>query len=160
MFQGTNFNPLSPHGERRVETVTRMACNGISIHSPRMGRDRADFIGLLLATTFQSTLPAWGETLLPYSPMDGVEFQSTLPAWGETGFRGAGCRRRPYFNPLSPHGERPNVGGCSGRGRDFNPLSPHGERHRVQKILSHHHRFQSTLPAWGETSPPRRSRRP
>ena len=33
----------------------------ISIHSPRMGRDTKATINYLLST-FQSTLPAWGET--------------------------------------------------------------------------------------------------
>ena len=34
----------------------------ISIHSPRMGRDRLSEINRLLDSKFQSTLPAWGET--------------------------------------------------------------------------------------------------
>ena len=38
----------------------------ISIHSPRMGRDSGDFDGSVEAMTFQSTLPAWGETQLKY----------------------------------------------------------------------------------------------
>ena len=79
----------------------------ISIHSPRMGRDRN--LGRLLRARqgFQSTLPAWGETIcsrvmdfdmLNFNPLsphgerrdpDSVvlparRFQSTLPAWGET----------------------------------------------------------------------------
>ena len=34
---------------------------------------------------FQSTLPAWGETIeLNGKEIDASEFQSTLPAWGET----------------------------------------------------------------------------
>ena len=34
-----DFNPLSPHGERRDEVARKMTENLISIHSPRMGRD-------------------------------------------------------------------------------------------------------------------------
>ena len=78
-----------------------------------------------------------------------------------------------YFNPLSPHGERPCSGFCSRPPLDFNPLSPHGERQNVVLVLyftqnfnplsPHGERllkkikksidikFQSTLPAWGET---------
>ena len=33
----------------------------------------------------------------------------------------------------------------------FNPLSPHGERQSWSVPLRRHRRFQSTLPAWGET---------
>ena len=79
----------------------------ISIHSPRMGRD----IDLLLATTrgkFQSTLPAWGETVLLYRCSKEEQFQSTLPAWGETGLCDLHAGHVFNFNPLSPHGERHN----------------------------------------------------
>ena len=79
----SDFNPLSPHGERPI----------------------FDFFQIFLKT-FQSTLPAWGETpsgsipsygdlISIHSPRMGrdwmtmaesasVGFQSTLPAWGET----------------------------------------------------------------------------
>ena len=58
----TNFNPLSPHGERRIAAAT--SCNGLR---------------------FQSTLPAWGETFpAPQTALRINPFQSTLSAWGET----------------------------------------------------------------------------
>ena len=101
----------------------------ISIHSPRMGRDRGG----------------------------GAEAGSDAD-----------------FNPLSPHGERhgmaepggdadaisihsPRMGrddGGGGRGEannHFNPLSPHGERLGTGGTAGTADRFQSTLPAWGET---------
>ena len=79
------------------------------------------------------------------------------------------------FNPLSPHGERhgaPERGALHhlisihsprmGRdldilrqhhgGRNFNPLSPHGERRLALVMEDLVKLFQSTLPAWGETS--------
>ncbi len=125
----SDFNPLSPHGERPVyrakdgkydefqstlpawgETGARGRRGkraGISIHSPRMGRDRRKSAGACCRLSFQSTLPAWGETLpLPRS----------LPV---------------------PH--------------HFNPLSPHGERRKAAEKASTQVLFQSTLPAWGET---------
>ena len=34
-----DFNPLSPHGERRADDRARVLALLISIHSPRMGRD-------------------------------------------------------------------------------------------------------------------------
>ena len=56
-----DFNPLSPHGERRL-------------HHGRF----------IEANQFQSTLPAWGETRSSWARRRTSGFQSTLPAWGET----------------------------------------------------------------------------
>ena len=145
----------------------------ISIHSPRMGRDpdklypvyqRQQFqstlpawgettrlIIIIIISLFQSTLPAWGETCSGFSTPSMGEFQSTLPAWGET--------HTPYNNnnnkPISIHS--PRMGRdqprppCLAAIADFNPLSPHGERPVLVPVLPPHSRFQSTLPAWGET---------
>ena len=41
------FNPLSPHGERRFVLLRPASHRGISIHSPRMGRDLAEIDQLL-----------------------------------------------------------------------------------------------------------------
>ena len=56
----------------------------ISIHSPRMGRD-----------VHPARPGAWH-----------YQFQSTLPAWGETIVKDDALSIHQYFNPLSPHGER------------------------------------------------------
>ena len=79
----------------------------ISIHSPRMGRDPNVALVYVQYHAFQSTLPAWGETLTVLRPLTWVIFQSTLPAWGETRFQRYVEKCTQYFNPLSPHGERP-----------------------------------------------------
>ena len=147
-----NFNPRSPHGERR----------------------RAKFASQS-RSRFQSTLPARGATpsaapappesayFNPRSPHGerhkaraeqkrAAQFQSTLPARGATGRRKPSGSREPaisihaprtgsderlttwsathpYFNPRSPHGERRDTYflGCL-YAWDFNPRSPHGER--------------------------------
>ena len=83
MPYAVHFNPRSPHGERRAEKAKGYA-----------------------AITFQSTLPAWGATLLDITPM----------RWA--------CD----FNPRSPHGERHQQGIPRMFSRNFNPRSPHGER--------------------------------
>ena len=87
-----------------------MFANGmeISIHSPRVGRDEDGLYTVKVRIQFQSTRPAWGETLKSaafsrrfsisiHSPRVGRDviplhtvvmqslFQSTRPAWGETG---------------------------------------------------------------------------
>ena len=56
-----NFNPRSPHGERR-KLLKKVS----------------------LVILFQSTLPAWGATITGDSLEKVKEFQSTLPAWGAT----------------------------------------------------------------------------
>ena len=123
---------------------------------------------------FQSTLPAWGATLLLDSLMYISEvFQSTLPAWGAT----LGRIQRPriipisihaprvgsdpcvaalggilrHFNPRSPRGERPTRKVGPESPMDFNPRSPRGERPIPVSSFISNPLFQSTLPAWGAT---------
>ena len=84
-FRSFDFNPRSPHGERRVLAVPGFLRLGISTHAPRTGSD----------------------VYLPYPASFALAFQPTLPA------RGATCSSQQlpfapaYFNPRSPHGERP-----------------------------------------------------
>ena len=92
-----------------------------------MGRDP---IAPFRATpaVFQSTLPAWGETVLTVQVVQGAHISIHSPRMGRDWSR---CRRPSapnYFNPLSPHGERPMQGVFHRGIVDFNPLSPHGER--------------------------------
>ena len=137
-----------------------------------MGRDLALFRARLYTNIFQSTLPAWGETLRRLTVALVTAFQSTLPAWGETSVgvftaptttisihsprmgrdysHAAQLHARSHFNPLSPHGER-LVAPCSPlKGQIFQSTLPAwgetgGKRTETWK------KFQSTLPAWGET---------
>ncbi len=57
------FNPRSPHGERPggAEDVESKAY--ISIHAPRTGSDRTEEVTQISRELFQSTLPARGATL-------------------------------------------------------------------------------------------------
>ena len=81
--QAANFNPRSPHGERRSRSARRTVC-----------------------PQFQSTLPARGATILSCDwAYFAALFQSTLPARGAT-TPSWSCHRHRYFNPRSPHGER------------------------------------------------------
>ena len=119
---------------------------------------------------FQSTLPAWGETVPAFlhdglewisihSPRMGrdekgvgrmgheLEFQSTLPAWGETRLGWLSLAGAYYFNPLSPHGERRShsppapIWTCN-----FNPLSPHGERQDRLALMQRRKDFNPLSP--------------
>ena len=103
-----NFNPLSPHGERQHQLLTKRLEHSISIHSPRMGRDLAQRGVRQLTSEISIHSPrmgrdatgiSWGLELGQisiHSPRMGRDyesysklitysiFQSTLPAWGET----------------------------------------------------------------------------
>ena len=131
----------------------RRGRRSISIHSPRMGRDASLVSRALVIVPFQSTLPAWGETVIgggqqghPYrisihSPRMGrdraglsvchgwVSFQSTLPAWGETTSITLVLFARSFQSTLPAWGE--TVADINADGQIV---------------------FQSTLPAWGETT--------
>ena len=151
--QDVGFQSTLPAWGETNEYAQQTSDAEISIHSPRMGRDAPLVFCSTRSTSFQSTLPAWGET-----------------------WRKRSAPMTTNFNPLSPHGERrsPRQSGKAPAGH-FNPLSPHGERRPVWTrcesrwtISIHSPRmgrdllgdcagkrdqiFQSTLPAWGETS--------
>ena len=149
-----DFNPRSPHGERR-----------------RANR----FAGYI--TRFQSTLPARGATrrrgadgvlgdISIHAPRTGSDaiaagktlekaiFQSTLPARGATKRRGAGGN----LGSISIHAPRTGSDFITGKRVDadgyFNPRSPHGERPKRRRKSVPAKSFQSTLPARGATGEP------
>ena len=103
----------------------------ISIHSPRMGRDR---------TKGNRTLVLY---ISIHSPRMGRD--NALPPF---------VKYYTNFNPLSPHGERRKFVPIRPVQGDFNPLSPHGERLPSSDCNPLSRQFQSTLPAWGETGMP------
>ena len=145
-----DFNPLSPHGERpkRVSTVL---ISIISIHSPRMGRDRARESAHGQRAHFNPLSPHGERPITPAARSSGPYFNPLSPH-GERHHRGDVQTQARDFNPLSPHGERPSWGARFGHGNtDFNPLSPHGERPKHVIVVKLGMQFQSTLPAWGET---------
>jgi len=158
-FQNLGWTEVSIHSPRMGRDNTRKCiCKyiSVSIHSPRMGRD-AFPDHLHGVAWFQSTLPAWGETLLVKMFRLFARFQSTLPAWGETWRRCSDYRATISFQSTLPawgetRGHLPSV-----RIMSFNPLSPHGERPVVTLTGLMAVKFQSTLPAWGETRPPSRA---
>ena len=122
-----DFNPRSPHGERRTQVMTTSSSLTFQSTLPARGatmkQERASRICL-----FQSTLPARGATVSSNSIIKTKTFQSTLPARGATSEKWPfGCgvwisihaprtgsdarsstavRKLKYFNPRSPHGER------------------------------------------------------
>ena len=126
-----HFNPRSPHGERRIP-YNKLDCQAfvISTHAPRTGSDARLIEKRIHEGQFQPTLPARGAT----------RTTTRLKRWSND------------FNPRSPHGERREVSKrlC---GHDyFNPRSPHGERHIMTNSSMDSSSFQPTLPARGATA--------
>ena len=147
-----NFNPRSPHGERRRAASQSRQPPAISIHAPRTGSDTAqhpdsprgghfnprsphgerraiEAADDLVEWAFQSTLPARGATSCGLSNNIQDAFQSTLPARGVTSDGARRCRRCSGFQSTLP-----------ARGATSRSL-----------LRYENNTFQSTLPARGAT---------
>ena len=85
------FNPRSPHGERRRRTMPGGAAIFISIHAPRTGSDHARCDALPVA--------------------DGISIHA--PRTGSDSTAGNCHPVEDNFNPRSPHGERPARKSCT-----------------------------------------------
>ena len=107
----------------------------ISIHAPRVGRDR----GL-----------GWGK---PHS----VVFQSTRPVWGATTRYCNYSKGKFDFNPRAPCGARPLNSFRNKCLFNFNPRAPCGARRKAGIIVEQVKEFQSTRPVWGATRKSNRS---
>ena len=125
-----DFNPRSPHGERR-----------------RNARDS------FFDSPFQSTLPARGATGMGLTSPPSVAISIHAPRTGSDSDLCCGFIRYA----ISIHAPRTGsdaLGGKSGLiSADFNPRSPHGERRLSPFSICSTISFQSTLPARGATSP-------
>ena len=125
-----NFNPRSPHGERRPCAVQVRVAVFISIHAPRTGSDCKGF-GLRSPVEDFNPRSPHGERrrAVVVAVFFLQTFQSTLPARGATICERCNRARNVYFNPRSPH----------------------GERHAFSNYWDSTRKFQSTLPARGAT---------
>ena len=123
-----DFNPRSPHGERRSVGSEVGWLVDISIHAPRTGSD-GDELDMERCDTISIHAPRTGSdvwkrmqwrsvSISIHAPRTGSDagqprqngetkvFQSTLPARGATSFPSINSAVEIYFNPRSPHGER------------------------------------------------------
>ena len=128
LYSCFDFNPRSPHGERRIVLWMLFTLQKFQSTLPARGATAAKPIHDQMVV-FQSTLPARGATCRSKKILlQRWIFQSTLPARGATA---GGCnnpRLAHDFNPRSPHGERRFQIKQRASPRNFNPRSPHGER--------------------------------
>ena len=172
--EGCYFNPLSPHGERPLQRWPPPAPPKFQSTLPAWGETPRQ-PWRRVRDLFQSTLPAWGEThelddsniniiISIHSPRMGrdqmrkkrkpeiTSFQSTLPAWGETALAPVPARAGK-ISIHSPRMGRDNDVNIAGSNSDISIHSPRMGRDLGRNRLSVTvPPFQSTLPAWGETT--------
>ena len=145
-----NFNPRSPHGERRIAAGKCPLPLNFNPRSPHGERQSS----APLATTaarFQSTLPARGATIYMRIFPSALEISIHAP---RTGSDDVVVAPRLFLN-ISIHAPRtgsdlqlPEIPEVEPY---FNPRSPHGERQRRPAHRGAVRGFQSTLPARGAT---------
>ena len=130
VFAVTDFNPLSPHGERRHGMCLRCMIPAISIHSPRMGRDGGGASPVNVYMHFNPLSPHGERRDALHGVRVGLAHISIhSPRMG----RDLPPRTIRHMARISIHSPRM---GRDGRAdfeqpimENFNPLSPHGERH-------------------------------
>ena len=69
----------------------RIRGGNVSIHAPRVGRDRLPGNIATDDLPFQSTRPVWGATFPVEQATTKSRFQSTRPVWGATSVKVAIC---------------------------------------------------------------------
>ena len=151
LYRNGDFNPRSPHGERRRNQRIRPGHPQISIHALLTESDMSLSSSRELQTDFNPRSPH-GERpghLIQFPRGEKISIHALLTE-SDCGFLNPVCELL-HFNPRSPHGERRQAGkrneaihlfqstlssrrATRGAGRlcpvgfDFNPRSPHGER--------------------------------
>ena len=126
-----DFNPRSPHGERRRKPVSAELCDlYFNPRSPHGERPPGWVSVDKVLPLFQSTLPARGATCISYKNASGaIVFQSTLPARGATALRCIQLSSRRLFQSTLPaRGATSPFRVLDQPCENFNPRSPHGER--------------------------------
>ena len=97
----------SPRVGRDKRSVTGQPASGISIHSPRVGRDQYYTDSIYRYRHFNPLSPC-GERRrsITSATCENLHFNPLSPCGERPVVCGKGCLRHPYFNPLSPCGER------------------------------------------------------
>ena len=123
-----HFNPRSLHGERLYRHGMALQHCIISIHAPCTGSDPAQSVAGR-ASTFQSTLPARGATAQSIHRSSEPLISIHAPRTGsDMSALPNECRRRISIH--APRTGSDNLQLILQTSRwDFNPRSPHGERH-------------------------------
>ena len=152
----SNFNPRSPHGERRLTFMDSKATNIFQSTLPARGATRRHGQAPDGRVDFNPRSPH-GErrcrcrqipcqhTISIHAPRTGSDHLAAgrcperwisihAPRTGSDKQAENTCRELMNFNPRSPHGERPQFLRSAGVRVYFNPRSPHGERLYKQSL--------------------------
>ena len=122
-----NFNPRSPHGERRVSSMIRSA--RLLFQSTLPARGATSVIGVPCASAVISIhAPRTGSDSAAWRHCIRASISIHAPRTGSDGLCCGCCSPCKNFNPRSPHGERRFQIKQRASPRNFNPRSPHGER--------------------------------
>ena len=143
------FNPLSPHGERLGRSCCCSWRRWISIHSPRMGRDpEGEVVYLYRQISIHSPRMGRDDTEKRLYAYPLLIFQSTLPAWGET----SAFRKRVCCGLISIHSPRMGRDTVLHYCKYCAGISIHSPRmrrdSRAVSTRSPAGNFNPTLPAW------------
>ncbi len=149
--QRLDFYPRAPCGARRRCEKGSGQRIYISIHAPRVGRDRGcGAVGKGGKRIFLSTRPVWGATLLRDQRLvERPAFLSTRPVWGATPHpvRGRGLHRN--FYPRAPCGARPRRDRQPLLRLNFYPRAPCGARQPKQGGKRHRAKISIHAPRVG-----------
>ena len=129
MIFSSNFNPRSPHGERRYVFTTICIGINISIHAPRTGSDALADLQRSLYAEFQSTLPARGATLFIPTLHTPAIISIHAPRTGSDARVRDAPTRAVVISIHAPRtGSDLTTRTWEHHAVNFNPRSPHGER--------------------------------
>ena len=148
----SDFNPRSPHGERRYADGVFQSLPDISIHAPRTGSDPMRISVNHPGNGFQSTLPARGATLFPLVSPNMKSISIHAPRTGSDILH---ARREGSVFYISIHAPRTgsDVAYLDARQQptQFQSTLPARGATRTRPQSCRPRPFQSTLPARGAT---------
>ena len=147
-----DFNPRSPHGERRSCSITAtLTTRYFNPRSPH-GERRNPAAGGEAAQDFNPRSPHGERHCICGQAEAKAAFQSTLPARGATAIHKHCMDCSGDFNPRSPHGERPDRPRRNRRGLRISIHAPRTGSDKAGIAQRYYEaQFQSTLPARGAT---------
>ena len=150
--RSAHFNPRSPHGERQSILLEEITIFSISIHAPHTGSDRSAGTSAPTICEFQSTLPTRGATLLFVCYTDCPIISIHAPHTGSDDSFCPNCCGIISISIHAPHtGSDAQILSAGKVVDNFNPRSPHGERRLSRISCVSTVLFQSTLPTRGAT---------
>ena len=118
------FNPRAPCGARLGSGNIWLATNTISIHAPRVGRDRTISEGFHFVDIFQSTRPVWGATAIGIQAARVEPISIHAPRVGRD--QAVFCSRLDM--PISIHAPRVGRDGDDDTGKPSRGISIHAPR--------------------------------